>query len=330
MYTKDFFRQVCGLSFCRRKRFTLFEPLISKTCQICILPLFHLKKNNNKFPYNTCKASASCLPQANASCSNAALHTAEPCFIRSTFTLIELLVVIAIIAILAAMLLPALQQARARGQSASCMNNIKQLNTMLLQYIDNYNGWFCTASDPDGSRWDVDVDTTWSGKGTSGKGILMRGLSGGSDNQNKSFLCPAVGGLFNAAWAGSSVAGYGYNEFLGAELAYGGTYRGVKSSRIRKASSVSTFADCGYNQDGKDEMTAHMRAPEGRDADSTQSVTAAGTVSFRHTGRANTGFADGHAETVNTAYSANVSGVDGRRFGFLSEDNRLYDPQFRH
>ena len=43
-------------------------------------------------PHHTCKASASCLPQANASCSNAALHTAEPCFIQSAFTLIELLV----------------------------------------------------------------------------------------------------------------------------------------------------------------------------------------------------------------------------------------------
>ena len=40
--------------------------------------------------HNACKASASCLPQANASCSNAALHTAEPCFIRSAFTLREI------------------------------------------------------------------------------------------------------------------------------------------------------------------------------------------------------------------------------------------------
>ena len=60
---------------------------------------------------------------------------------ETSFTLIELLVVIAIIAILAAILLPALQSARARGVSTSCSNGINQLGKATLVYAGDNDDW---------------------------------------------------------------------------------------------------------------------------------------------------------------------------------------------
>ncbi|MBI4025380.1 MAG: DUF1559 domain-containing protein [Verrucomicrobia bacterium] len=71
------------------------------------------------------------------------------------FTLIELLVVTAIISILAALLLPALQQVRERTRSIQCLNNLKQIGATFHLYAADYNGWTPHVFP------DVSNDETW-------------------------------------------------------------------------------------------------------------------------------------------------------------------------
>ena len=67
---------------------------------------------------------------------------------QSRFTLIELLVVIAIIAILAAILMPALQQARERAMSTNCISNLKQMGTASAMYMDQHRGFWPNGAFP--------------------------------------------------------------------------------------------------------------------------------------------------------------------------------------
>lgn len=139
---------------------------------------------------------------------------------QSAFTLIELLVVIAIIAILAGLLLPALNRAKEMGRRAYCMNNVKTILLACQLYAGDYDEHLPFAITYD---WETGFYVDSSGGGTNFlQDILIPYSKGQINNITKVFKCPSVKNANGTGWMFlPSAAHYRYNSYWACATANG-------------------------------------------------------------------------------------------------------------